>query len=80
MIGRYAAATRVSKHFSKLLRKNISKPTARRLKNEYLLKLMELLKEKSEKKPSMTSGTAVIPVEIKNLPSKHQGRPLMLGK
>ena len=74
MIGRYAAEngpTRASKHFSKLLRKNISEPTARRFKNEYLLKLKELLKEKPKEKPSMTNGTAVNPVEIKSLPSKH---------
>ena len=42
-----------------------------------LLKLKELLKEKPEE---MTSGIAVNPVEIKSLPSKHQGRPLLLGK
>ena len=56
MIGRYAVEngpTRVSKHFSKLLRKNISEPTAQRFKNEYLLKLKELLKEKPEEKPSI---------------------------
>ena len=28
----------------------------------------------------MTSDTTVNPVEIKSLPSKHQGRPLLLGK
>ena len=33
-----------------------------------------------EKPKEMTSGTAVNPVEIKCLPSKHQGRPLLLGK
>ena len=80
MIGRYAAEngpTRVSKHFLKLLRKNISESTTRRFKKEYLL---ELLKEKPEEKLSMASGTAVNPVEIKSLPSKHQGRPLQLGK
>ena len=83
MIGRYAAEngpTRASKHFLKLLRKNISESTTRRFKKEYLLKLKELLKEKPEEKLSMASGTAVNPVEIKNLPSKHQGRPLQLGK
>ena len=83
MIGRYTAEngpTHASKQFLKLLRKNISEPTATRLKNEYLLKLKGLLKEKPEEKPSMTSGTAVNPVEIKSLPSKHQGRPLLFGK
>ena len=83
MLGRYAVEngpTRVSKHFSKLLRKNISEPTTRRFKEEYLLKLKELLKEKPQEKLSMANSTAVNPVEIKSLPSKHQGRPLLLGK
>ena len=38
------------------------------------------MKEKPEEEPSMISGTAVNPVEIKSLPSKHQGRSLLLGK
>ena len=49
MIGRYATEngpTRTSKYFLKLLRKNVSEPTDRRFKKEYLLKLKELLKEK----------------------------------
>ena len=57
IIGRYTAEngpTCASKHLSKLLRKSISEPSAGRYKNEYLLKLNELLKEK----PSMTSGAA----------------------
>ena len=49
MIGRYAAEngpTHASKHFSKLLRKNIR--TTGKFKKEYLLTLKELLKEKPD--------------------------------
>ena len=44
-IGKYAAKngpTRAAKHFSKLMSRNIPKPTARRLKTEYLSKLQAL--------------------------------------
>ena len=48
--------------------KNIPETTARRLKKEYLLKLKEVNKN------------AVTPSPVKRLPTKAQGRPLLVGE
>ena len=67
-IGKYASEngpTRASRHF------DVPEPTARRLKVEYLHKLKEM--------KSSYNGGNYIPV-IKSLPTKSQGRPLMLGE
>ena len=71
-IGKYTAkngSTRASKQFSKLLKKNVPEPTARRFKAEYINKR---LKELSKS----TDGS---PVVVKALPTKAHGRPLLLG-
>ena len=70
-IGKYAAEngpTRASKYFSKILKKNVPEPTARRFRAEYVKKLEELSKN--------TNGS---PVVLKALPTKARGRPLLLG-
>ena len=70
-IGKYAAengATRASKQFSKLLKKNVPEPTARRVKAEYVKRLKKLSKS--------TDGS---PVVVKALLTKARGRPLLLG-
>lgn len=67
-IGKYASEngpTRASRHF------DVPEPTARRLKVEYLHKLREI-------KSTYNDGN-YIPV-VKSLPTKCQGRPLMLGE
>lgn len=55
----------------------ISEPTARKFKEEYLKKLQELIA-----KQPYTSGSSTTrpPVEVKELPTKTQGRPLLLGE
>ena len=78
-IGRYAAEngpTRAARHFSEKLKMKISEPTARKFKEEYLKKLQEITKQPC----SSGSSTTSIPVEIKGLPTKTQGRPLLLGE
>ena len=77
-IGKYAAEngpTRMAKYFSVKLKMHISEPTARKFKEEYLRKLQELI----TKQPcSSSSSTTCMPVEVKVLPTKTQGRPLLL--
>ena len=72
-IGKYAAEngpTRASRHFSTLWNMDIPESSVRRLKSEYLSKVKELRARAEENDvPSVTS-----------LPTKPQGRPLMLGK
>ena len=79
-IGKYAAEngpTRVAKYFSGKLKIQISEPTARKFKEEYLKKLQELI----AKQPcSSGSSTTCHRVEVKALPTKTQGRPLLLGE
>ena len=70
-MGKYAAEngpTRASKHFSKLLNKNVPEPTARRFKAEYVKRLKELSES--------TDGS---PVVVKALSTRARGRPLLLG-
>ena len=55
---------------------NISEPTARKFKEEYLKKLNELILEQSCSGDNSTSKL----VEVKALPTKPQGRPLLLGE
>ena len=74
-IGKYTAEngpTRAAKHFSKLMSKNIPEPTAKRLKTEYLSKLRAL-----QEVQDVNDET---PLTVKNLPTKEQGRPLLLGQ
>ena len=82
MIGRYAAEngpTRAVKHFTKILKMKVPEPTARRLKNEYLDKLNEVYNQRPT--PSMSSNNPTSNFQIiKELPTKPQGRPLLLGK
>ena len=54
----------------------ISEPTARKFKEEYLKKLQEITKQPC----SSGSSTTSIPVEVKALLTKTQGRPLLLGE
>ena len=72
-IAKYAAEngpTRASRHFSKLWNTNIPESTVRRLKCEYLSQLKEVRARGDEDEvPSALS-----------LPTKRQGRPLMVGK
>ena len=81
-IGRYAAEngpTQAARHFSEKLKMKISEPTARKFKEEYLKKLQEITV--IAKQPcSSGSSTTSIPVEVKVLPTKTQGRPLLLGE
>ena len=72
-IGKYAAengATRASRHFSTRWNMDIPESSVRRMKSEYLSKVREVRARGEESDvPSVTS-----------LPTKPQGRPLMLGK
>ena len=70
-IGRYTAENgpaKASRHFSKTLERNVPESTARKLRDEYLKKLKEVSQDSSA---SMT---------VKSLPTKRQGRPLLLGQ
>ena len=54
MIGRYAAEngpTRAANHFTKILKMKIPKPTVRRLKKEYLVRLNEVYTEQKQRRP-----------------------------
>ena len=79
-IGKYAAKngpTRAAKYFSGKFKIQISEPTARKFKEEYLKKLQELI----AKQPCTSSNSTSCPrVEVKALPTKTQGRPLLLGE
>lgn len=73
-IGKYAAEhgpAKAVRHFSKLLSSKLPETTARRLKSEYLRKLKVVAGE--------CSGESTVP-EVKSLPTKAQGRPLLLGR
>ena len=74
VIGKYVAKngpTCAKKYFSGKLKMQISEPTARKFKEEYLRKLQELI----TKQPcSSGSSTTCPPVEVKVLPTKTQGR------
>ena len=79
-IGKYAAEnspTHAAKYFSGKLKMQISEPTARKFKEEYLRKLQELI---TKRQCSSGSSTTCPPVEVKVLPTKTQGRPLLLGE
>ena len=68
-IGKYAVengATRASRHFSERFDRSISESTVRRFKAEYL---QALARKRETKDPT-----------VKMLPTKSQGRPLLLGK
>ena len=70
-IGKYTAEygpTRVAKHFSQLLKRE---PTARRLKAQYLQIIEEL------RHTSMDENT---PLSVDRLPTKSQGRPVLIGQ
>ena len=58
-------------HFSKLLDSKINESTVRRLKAEYLQKMQALSRNRGDDAPG--------PV-VKCLPTKTQGRPLLLGQ
>ena len=55
----------------------ISEPTARKFKEEYLRQLQELV---TKQQCSSSSSTTCPPVEVKVLLTKTQGRPLLLGE
>ena len=68
-IGRYSSQhgpTAASRYFTKKFGRLIPEASARRFKKEYLLKLKENV------------GTTKAQIEIKELPIKRQGRPLLL--
>ena len=80
MIGRYAAEngpTRAANHFTKILKMKVPKPTARRLKKEYLVRLNEVYTDQKQSL-SMSANTSESNQIIKKLPTKAQGRPLLL--
>uniref|UniRef100_A0A1X7T1B3 Uncharacterized protein n=1 Tax=Amphimedon queenslandica TaxID=400682 RepID=A0A1X7T1B3_AMPQE len=74
-IGKYAyenGPTKAAKHFSQVLDKTVPEPTARRLKAEYLKKIAEMKREYNE--------GSIVEIVVKELPTKHQGRPFLLDK
>ena len=78
-IGRYAAETgptQAARHFSEKLKMKISEPTARNFKEEYLKKLQEITVIAKQPCSSGSSTTSI----VKALPTKTQGRPLLLGE
>jgi len=78
-IGKYAAEngpTQAARHFSDKLKMNILEPMAKKFKEEYLKKLNELILELTCSGGDSTSK----PVKVKALPTKPQGRPLLLGE
>ena len=79
-IGKYAAEngpTHMMKYFSGKLKMQISQPTARKFKEKYFRKLQELI----AKQPCSSGSPPMYPsVEVKVLPTKTQGRPLLLGE
>ena len=79
-IGKYVAEngpTRAAEYFSGKLKIQISEPTARKFKEEYLRKWQELI---TKQLCSSGSSTTCHPVKVKVLPTKTQGRPLLLGE
>jgi hypothetical protein len=83
-IGKYAAENGIAsavRHFSRVGSKKVPETTARRLKTEYLQKMKELVKGGGVAGGSgdagITEDNAVAVVKI--LPTKAQGRPLLLG-
>lgn len=72
-IGKYAAengASRAARHYSKVMGVVINESTVRKMKSEYLEKL------KTVKDVVPAAGVDVVP----SLPTKHQGRPLLLSR
>ena len=75
-IGMYAAENgpgRACKHFTKVLEKNVPESTARKLRAEYLRQLK--IEVETEDAKSCSPCTS-----IKVLPTKRQGRPLLVGQ
>ena len=71
-IGKYAAengATRAALHFSKVLGLDINESTARKFKSEYCQEFSKMVR---------CSGEGVAAATVKSLPTKPQGRPLLL--
>lgn len=83
-IGKYAAENGIAsavRHFSRVGSKKVPESTARRLKTEYLRKMKELVKDGGVAVGSGDDGITeenAAPV-VKSLPTKAQGRPLLLG-
>lgn len=71
-IGKYTVENgpaKACRHFSKTLGRTLPESTARKLKKEYLAKLKEQVRD---------SSSSVEPIRL--LPTKKQGRPLLLGQ
>ena len=82
MIGWYATEngpTRAANHFTKILKMKVPEPTARRLKKEYLVRLNEVYTEHKQSL-STSASNSESSQKIKKLPTKAQGRPLLLGE
>lgn len=75
LIGKYTAENGPAKAVRRFSKPGRSLPetTARRLKSEYLLKMNEMVKRGGK------NDEEVVPV-VKSLPTKDQGRPLLLGQ
>ena len=75
-IGMYAAENgpgRACKHFTKVLEKNVPESSARKLRAEYLRQLKTEVETEDAKSSSPCTS-------IKVLPTKRQGRPLLVGQ
>ena len=81
-IGKYTAENGIPsavRHFSRVGSKRVLESTAKRLRTEYLRKMKELVKGGGTQSDS--SGVAEENAEpiVKSLPTKTQGRPILLG-
>ena len=84
LIGKYAAengTTNAVRHLSQVMSKKIPESTARRLKSEYLQKLKEVTNSArgTDRDDDETGDENTVPL-VKTLPTKVQGRPLLLGE
>ena len=81
-IGKYAAENGIVsavRHFSRVGSKRVPESTARRLKTEYLRKMKELVKDGGIRGGSDGVAEENVAPVVKSLPTKPQGRPLLLG-
>ena len=77
-IGKYAAENGIAsavRHFSRVGSKKVPETTARRLKTEYLRRMKELVKDGGVAGSTEENVTPI----VNTLPTKAQGRPLLIG-
>ena len=75
-IGKYAAEngpTSASRYFTKLLGRKVPESCTRRFKSEYVESLKAVVRDRG-------SDMESVAVVVKSLPTKPQGRPLLLGQ